>query len=146
MQGRPPAPNSQWVTPVWVIVKRTVGGPTVLEQFVMTDTSGSFTLNGLTAGGYVLWLKGAHTLAVLHNLTLLPGTNTLTTTILPEGDAVSDNVVNISDFSGLAAAFGASTGMPAFNAQADFNNDGTVNISDFSLLASTFGQVGAPMP
>jgi hypothetical protein len=52
------------------------------------------------------------------------------------GDANRDRVVNISDFSILAARFN----QPGTFSQGDFNYDGMVNISDFSILASKFNQ------
>ena len=53
------------------------------------------------------------------------------------GDANKDGMVNLIDFSMLAAAFGTT------NANADFNNDGYVNLADFSILAANFGMSAA---
>ncbi|MBK8023324.1 MAG: hypothetical protein IPK19_18305 [Chloroflexi bacterium] len=42
------------------------------------------------------------------------------TNFLLEGDANDNNVVNIGDFSLLAAAFATTSGQQAYNPQADF--------------------------
>ncbi|MBK8027195.1 MAG: hypothetical protein IPK19_38850 [Chloroflexi bacterium] len=76
-------------------------------------------------------------------MTLQAGLNEIDIGTLREGDANDDNIVNISDFSLLASAFGKSEGQAGFDARADFNEDGVINIADFSLLASNFGQSGA---
>jgi len=50
------------------------------------------------------------------------------------GDANDDGVVNLADFSILAADFGTS------DSKADFNGDGFVTLTDFSILAANFGK------
>jgi hypothetical protein len=57
-----------------------------------------------------------------------------------QGDANNNNVINILDFSTLAATFAKCEGDQAYDARADFNGDECVTILDFSLLASNFGQ------
>src|SRR6185503_15616645 len=54
------------------------------------------------------------------------------------GDANRDGRVDGLDTQALNAAFGASTGQPSFNANADFNLDGAVNTLDRQLLAQSF--------
>jgi len=58
------------------------------------------------------------------------------------GDANVDGVVNIGDFSLLAASFN----QPGSWQAGDFNHDGSVNIADFSLLASNFNQSALGRP
>jgi hypothetical protein len=113
----------------------TVGGTTYA---VDTDESGSFILSDLTPGTYDLRVKNSHTLCNLKSgVALVAGSNTIDFGTLVEGDANDDNVVNIKDFSILAAGF-----YPAYDARADFDEDGYVNISDFSLLVTNFGLYG----
>ena len=50
------------------------------------------------------------------------------------GDANGDEVVNLVDFSILAAVFGTA------DARADFNGDNLVTLADFSILAANFGK------
>jgi hypothetical protein len=52
------------------------------------------------------------------------------------GDATLDRMVNIGDFSRMAANFNAAGLWP----QGDFNYDNQVNIGDFSLLAANFNK------
>jgi hypothetical protein len=58
------------------------------------------------------------------------------TTGIRRGDANLDRDVDISDFSALAAGFGAAD--PEWS-QGDFDSDGDVDISDFNLLVGNFG-------
>lgn len=60
------------------------------------------------------------------------------------GDANGDNVVDVSDFLILAAAYETLTGGPGFDATADFNLDGAVNLDDFLILSSNYELSGAP--
>ncbi|MBK8027729.1 MAG: S8 family serine peptidase [Chloroflexi bacterium] len=143
-EGRPAAPSALLSMPLSVIVKPVGGGAAVFNGMVTTNNNGVFVLN-VPAGNYNVWVKGAHTLA---NLTTVnaAGAIAFSAGTLKEGDANNDNVVNITDFSALAAAFGSSVGGASYNASADFNGDSTVNISDFSLLAANFAQSGAAQP
>jgi hypothetical protein len=52
------------------------------------------------------------------------------------GDATGDGIVNLNDFTRLAANFGQS---PRLYSQGDFNYDTVVNLDDFTILASSFG-------
>ncbi|MCK6578695.1 MAG: S8 family serine peptidase [Anaerolineae bacterium] len=143
-QGRPAAPNPLLSVPLHVIIKPTGGGAAVFDGMVASNNSGVFSLN-VPAGNYNVWVKGAHTLANMSTINLA-GNVAHNFGTLKEGDANDNNVVNISDFSLLASAFGSWVGQPGYNAAADFNGDSIVNISDFSILASNFAQSGAPAP
>jgi hypothetical protein len=131
LQGRPSKPHTSWSVPLTVIVGTT-------SYTVFTDEEGKFLLTGLTPGTYDIRVKNSHTLRNLKSaVVLVAGTNPVDLGTLVEGDANDDNVVNIKDFSILAAGF-----YPAYDARADFNADGYVNISDFSLLVTNFGLYG----
>ncbi|MEO1128192.1 MAG: dockerin type I domain-containing protein, partial [Planctomycetota bacterium] len=58
------------------------------------------------------------------------------------GDVNGDDATNLSDFTILAANFGAS-GLPHGNGESrgvgDLNDDGAVNLADFTILAGDFG-------
>ncbi|MBK8024992.1 MAG: hypothetical protein IPK19_27155 [Chloroflexi bacterium] len=141
LQGRPPAPHDQWIAQVTVTVVPSTGGAPVFHGAVTTDDVGVFFLC-LTPGDYRMRVQGASSLARVVEILLTAGDNTVIVPELVSGDANQDNVVNINDFSMLAAAFGLTSDGPGFDARADFNADGVINISDFSLLASSFGQSG----
>ncbi|MCK6579985.1 MAG: hypothetical protein L6Q98_17985 [Anaerolineae bacterium] len=142
LQGRPPAPNAQWASTVHVQIRPQGGGTPYLSGDFTANTSGIIGFLDLYPGTYDLWIKGTHTLARLHTITLVEGGNILTTSVLQEGDANDSNSVTIADFSILAAAFGSSVGQALYNPQANFNGDAAVNISDFSLLAANFTKIG----
>jgi hypothetical protein len=56
-----------------------------------------------------------------------------------DADLDGDGVVGASDLPLLAAAFGASSGDPTWNAAADLDGDGTVGVPDFAVLRSRLG-------
>jgi len=55
------------------------------------------------------------------------------------GDVNSDGSVGLTDLSLLLAAFGTSSGDPAYQVGADFNGSGSVDLSDLSVLLANFG-------
>ncbi len=142
LQGRQTAPNAGWVTTNHIQISPSGGGAAVLTGDFTSNSSGQITLTNIPSGSYNVWIKGTHTLARLHAITLALGANNLTTTVLLEGDANGNNLVNVSDFSLLATAFGKTSVQVGYNALTDFNNDGIVNISDFSLMATNFSKTG----
>ena len=143
LQGRPAAPDVRWEIPLHVVVTPQGGGAAVFDGEVTTDENGQFELNALTPGDYRLWVKGSHMLAVAQDVTVVAGENTVTVGVLREGDTDGNNLVNLTDFSLLAATFGKQVGDGGYDERADFNGDGIVNLLDFSLLATNFGQAGA---
>jgi hypothetical protein len=54
-----------------------------------------------------------------------------------------DNIVNVSDFTIFAGAYGSQLGDPDYSPAADFNGDGFVNVADFTIFA---GAYGSPCP
>lgn len=141
------AAANQWV---WHDVSPVGGTPKVHAAWQWLDHTGTFYLGahaveGFPPGVYDIWVKHEQSLSsTVSNITLIEGSNDVDIPILRMGDANGDNIINIQDFSLLAAAFGSSNGQAAYNSAADFNGDGLVNIADFSLLAASFGQVGSP--
>lgn len=141
LEGRPAPPTAQHTVDVQYEL-RDGEGSIVVAGASSTTESGLLNLPPAAPGGYTLWVKGSHTLAHAQPVSLAPAANMIGTGLLREGDSNNDNVVNISDFSLLAAAFGTAFGAELFDGRADFNGDRIVNISDFSLLAGNFGQAG----
>ena len=62
---------------------------------------------------------------------------------LRTGDANSDNVVDVLDFTILKGTFGKTEGNPGYDPRADFTGDNIVEVTDFNLLKGNFGQAGA---
>jgi glucose/arabinose dehydrogenase/PKD repeat protein len=144
LQGRPAAPNAQWQVPLTVDFYESGNMTTPAFTYnVTTDNNGNFSCNDIPLGTYKIAVKNAHTLKKVSSLqTIGAGINNINFGTLKEGDALSDNVVNIFDLSLLASVYGKSFGDPGFDFRADFNNDGTVNIFDLSLLANNFNLTG----
>lgn len=143
MQGHPAAPNTALQQTVDVLITRAGVATPIFDSTRATTPSGTFVINNLPPGTYRLRIKGEHSISSAQDITLAAGSNSITLTVpLREGDANDDNVVNLTDFSLLASAFGSVPGNPNFNANADFNDDGLVQLADFSLLATNFAQSG----
>jgi len=144
-QGSPLAPHARLVLPMNVRVTRISDSVVVANSNRTTDQYARLIMTDLAPGTYTIRVKPANGLAAAGTVTAINGLRILTLGVLREGDANNDNVVNISDFSLLAASFGTAMGGGSYNPNADFNDDGAVNITDFSLLAASFGQVGAAL-
>ncbi len=142
LEGRPAPPHALQAVSLTVLLTRISDNVVVFNSTVTTGQNGRFTVPNLSAGTYRLRVKHNLSLSAAQDLTLSPGTNTITVGMLLMGDAHNDNLVNITDFSILAVAFGKSSGQPGYDARADFNGDTIINITDFSLLASNFGKTG----
>jgi len=56
------------------------------------------------------------------------------------GDVDRDGDVDLSDLSALLAAYGACTGDPAYDADADFDDSGCVDLSDLAALLAGYGR------
>ena len=141
LQGRPAAPNALLSVPLSVKVTPDGSATPMIDTTVTTDENGGFTLDGLTTGTYDVWVKDSHTLSVMMTVTLPSGT-VVDLGTLREGDVDDNNVVNLTDFSLLAATFGKQAIDTGYDERADFNGDEIVNLLDFSLLATNFGQSG----
>ncbi|MBK8024429.1 MAG: hypothetical protein IPK19_24105 [Chloroflexi bacterium] len=145
LQGRANPPGNTWIANTRVEVRPSGGGAPYQTIAQTSNTFGRIFLSDLFPGAYDLWIKTDRTLAKIVPVLLTPGDSlTGIGDPLREGDADDSNSVTITDFSILAAAFGAVSGGAGYDARADFNGDAAVNISDFSLLASNFGESGVP--
>jgi hypothetical protein len=103
---------------------------------VRTDSSGIFTITGLTPGTYDICVKNSHTLSTrTTGVVLAAGQNAVSLGTLREGDAetnYTNDFINMRDFNLLASVFFTS------DSRADFNQDGIVNMVDFNLLRVNF--------
>lgn len=142
LQGRPPAPNASYMVEGEVEVRLVGGGAPILDMPFTANNMGQVTLPAITVGTYDVWVKGAHTLARLHEDVAVVTAVTMPTALLLEGDSNNDNAIQLNDFSLLATAFGTSVGDPGYDARCDFNMDGMVTLTDFSLMASNFSMLG----
>ena len=56
------------------------------------------------------------------------------------GDVNGDGQVNLKDFFTACRAFGATSGSPRYNANADLNSDGIIDMLDLLIIRANFGQ------
>ncbi len=119
----------------------------------LTTTAGSnvgtFTVTGVAAGTYGLWIKGSKNLAVLTSGVVVSANGgsvgtTANPITLPAADSNNDNSVDSSDFTALIGAFNSDAAVAGsgYDPTADFNFDGFVDSSDFTLLIGQFNNVG----
>jgi len=142
LQGRGAAPDASWSVPLTLALHPPGGGEHTYVFTPTTDSSGTFSVSGITPGSYEATVKNIHTLGNRKAVTLISGANAISFGTLLEGDANDDNCINITDFSLLRTAFATCEGDGKFDPRTDFNEDGCVNISDFSLLRTNFGLCG----
>jgi hypothetical protein len=70
----------------------------------------------------------------------LSGTNLSTTFHRLYGDIDGNKTVNSADYFKFKAAFGSTTGQPAFNADFDIDGNGKINSSDYFKFKANFGR------
>jgi hypothetical protein len=77
----------------------------------------------------------------------IEGTETEETTVavLCRGDLDTDGDVDIDDLGIFTTAFGATSGMPNYNADADLDDDGDVDASDFAIFTLNFDSTDCPI-
>jgi lysophospholipase L1-like esterase len=139
LQGIAPFAPAQ---PVAFVFTPASGPPTTVTASI--DATGAFAFTGVAPGAYTVHIKGAKWLQRDLQV-VVQGTSAATASVtLLSGDVNNDNVVDLSDFSELAAAFGAASGDSNWDANADLNCDGLVDLTDFGLLAANFGLQGDP--
>ena len=61
---------------------------------------------------------------------------------LINGDAVDNNVVDLSDYTVVLIAFNALPSSSNWNPRADLNGDATVDLTDYTIIVTNFNQVG----
>ncbi len=107
--------------------------------------SGKYTITGIAAGSYELWIKGPKHLAQTVLFSNAGGSAANVNVILPAGDSNNDNSIDSSDFTALIGSFNSDAAIPGsgYDPNADFNGDGSVDSSDFTLLIGNFNAVGA---
>jgi len=141
-------PDAGWIIPL--TVKFFTPGANILtatpvyQSTVTTTKSGTTavaSVTGVTAGNYDVTAVSSHTLVNVKLNVAIAGSGTnLNMGTLLEGNANHDGIINMLDFSTLAASFGKSSGNAGYDPRADFDRSGQVNMLDFSLLASNFGK------
>ena len=144
LQGRPDPPDASWSVPLTFRVYDPGEATPRYEFHPTTDDWGRFTIvDSIAPGTYDLQVKNSHTLSNRReNVTLVSGLNLVNMCTLLEGDADDNDLVDVSDFSMLAACFFKPLDSQPFCPNTDFNEDGVVDVGDFSLLNSNFFEEG----
>jgi len=136
--------NAQWVENFTV---RFFDNATTIETgwspiIATTNTTGFFTISGLTPGTYDIGIKGGTGLSELEFNVVLAGTTVVDFGTIRVGDSNNDDYITISDRTLLYGCWGTAEGAPGWNGNCDFNNDGFITISDRTLLYGNWNEVG----
>lgn len=105
-----------------------------------------------TGGTYRITVKATHWLAkATSNVVTTAGNTTFNVTLPVNGDIVGDNIIDIADYTELAASFSKTSADPDWLVErdsgyrpfdADLNGDAIIDIADYTILASNFSAVG----
>lgn len=131
-------------------------GVVVDNLTIKVDAAGAFEFGTTVSGAASVVLVGDSTLNRLYsNVTAVTGGFDLGAVNLLNGNINGDAVVDIADYSVLAAKFDASSGDPDWNvvgtdgfrpSQADITGDGIVDIADYTQVAANFDAVSEYVP
>ncbi|MDF1821723.1 MAG: carboxypeptidase regulatory-like domain-containing protein [Alcanivoracaceae bacterium] len=114
---------------------------------VLTDQDGNFSFSNLRDGDFDLTVASAEQVADCSAASVSAGQAvTVTDITLYPGDINADGVIDIGDFSLLAAANRSVAGDARYDASADLNDDGRIDVLDLSMLGSFFGAEACSIP
>ncbi len=145
LEGRPDPPHEQWIMPIVIRLVSLQGernGSTVATFVGATSPGGVVRLYDVEPGAYELLAKGIHTLQRRTPVTITEQINRLAAGLLPEGDILANNQVDILDFSMLSHLHLRCQDDERFLMQADLNQDGCIDDADLQLLQANFGRRG----
>ncbi len=143
LQGRGEPPDSTWVAPLTITLRRSGEPAPAYAYRVQTSDEGAFVLPGVVPSGkYYFRARGSGTLANLAVPELAPGTNTVRAGILLAGDAIADNRIDVLDLSLLASSYGFEPSAADYDARADLDDDDAVGPTDAALLRHNYGRSG----
>lgn len=121
-----------------------IQGGNIVETINGTlDATGNYSIVSHTVGTTTIRAKGSTWLAKnLGTYTLSNSALTGVNGSLVNGDAVDNNVVDLSDYTVVLIAFNALPSSSNWNPRADLNGDATVDLTDYTIIVSNFNQVG----
>lgn len=124
---------------------RPLSGGETLVRTTTTGSDGTFRVNGVPPGNYLLAVKGTKWLR--KTVTVTVGANpdatySMGVVALTPGDANNDNCVDVDDLDAFIQAFDSAPGDANWNPNADFNNDGLVDVGDCALFVRHFDEEG----
>jgi hypothetical protein len=109
-----------------------------------TNENGLFTIMGIDAATYDIGIKNATCLSELvTNVTINAGAPTkVHFGEVREGDATSDDYIDMSDYGPLSTAWLSYPGQPNWDPSGDFNRDDYIDFSDYGPLSANWLQWG----
>lgn len=113
-------------------------------ETVTPAADGSFTLNDVPAGTYILGIQAVIWLKKNTAVNTTGGNVSGLSVSLLGGDVNGDNRVDAADGNALSAAYGSTPGQAKWNPHADLNGDGTIGLADGNIQNMNFGKVGDP--
>jgi len=140
------ATPAQWIEPFAVHFyystnnTEVAGSPTISP----TNSTGWFTVTGITPGTYHVGIKNATCLSVVvKNQAFVMNQSTVIDFGTPrEGDVDGNDLVNMLDKGPLATAWNTWPGQPKWNPNCDFNRDNIINMLDKGPIGANWGQWG----
>lgn len=138
LQGRPPAPHANWITPLQLLLADVVTGDVHYALNTTTTENGEFSTQPLAPGSYLAAVKGQHTLQRVTKVVIDETNSQIEIGLLHEGDIDENNLINLRDFSLFRRSYGSCGPEPV----ADLNNSGCVDLQDLQLFIGNFGMVG----
>jgi hypothetical protein len=142
-QGRPTPPHWRWSSPLTVTVHLNPSSAPLYTFGTICDTSGYFTVTGITTGTYSVKVHDWHSLKNRRdNLYIDAGLATGEFGTLLEGDMDLNDVINILDYSILTQGYNKTPAQPGWDPRTDLDNSLEVDILDYSLLVTNYGRSG----
>ena len=135
--------NIQFRTPRTLTVVKEFPAVTLIKT--TGSANGKFSVSGIPAGTYDVWIKGGKNLAVLNpNVVVSATTGTVPDSLLGAGDSDNNNTVDVLDFGNLVNAYGSKASDPnsGYDPNVDFDFNGAVDVLDFGDLVNEYGVSG----
>jgi hypothetical protein len=123
--------------------KTVIGKTTGINIAAGANTTQTFTWNTTSApyGNYIITAQLSGNITVSGNKCTFSASYTGSTVLVTlAGDFNGDRKVDSTDFVIFLAAYGFSTGQPAYNSACDLNHDGIVNYADFVIFLANYGK------
>ncbi|MCM8813334.1 MAG: cohesin domain-containing protein [Candidatus Omnitrophica bacterium] len=121
------------------------GTNTVVKALtVQTGSDGSFSIAGVPAGTYDVAVKTPNCLRARQSSVNIGRLGTVSgiNLALRGGDADNNNVVDMTDYVILRAAYNTIQGNARYDVRADFDGNRIVDMTDYAILRSNYNTIG----
>lgn len=116
------------------------GGET---RTVMLDANGDFATTTTIRMRAAVSVKGSHWLRRRVITADIPaGGLSGINAVLTNGDVNGDNVIDLTDYTGVVTDFNSIVGDPNYHTSTDLNGDGVIDLTDYTILVTQFNGVG----